>query len=86
MSREPRKAFLEIKWMSEEEQEALLRKLEQRIEEKKKQGLLTEREIQEIEHMRLRPLPDIQDVQSVYQDILFRAEEGSVHRRDTDER
>lgn len=64
--------FLEIKCLEKEEQEKILKEIDKRISEKKKEGLLTEREIQEIEEMRLCPLPDILDVQSVYEDILFK--------------
>ena len=42
------------------------------MDEKKKAGLLTEREIKEIEQMELKPLLDIQDVQSVYEDLMYR--------------
>lgn len=64
--------FFDIFCLSQEEQESLSREIERRLEEKKKQGILTEREVLEIEAMKLRPLPDIQDVQSVYEDHLFR--------------
>ena len=64
--------FLEIKCVEKKEQEKILKEIDKRISEKKKEGLLTEREIQEIEEMRLCPLPDILDVQSVYEDILFK--------------
>ncbi len=64
--------FLEIKCLEKEEQEKILKEIDKRISEKKKEGLLTEREIQEIEEMRLSPLPDMLDVQSVYEDILFK--------------
>ncbi len=64
--------FFEIACLTEAEQERIWQEVEQRIEDKKKNGLLTEREVLEIEAMKLRPLPDIQDVQSVYQDHLFR--------------
>lgn len=64
--------FFDIFCLSQEEQESLSQEIERRLEEKKKQGILTEREILEIEAMKLRPLPDIQDVQSVYEDHLFR--------------
>jgi hypothetical protein len=37
-----------------------------------KDGIFTEREVREIEHKRLHPLPDIQDVQSVYEDLIFK--------------
>jgi len=64
--------FFEIACLTQEEQEEISQEIERRIEEKKKLGLLSEREILEIEAMKLRPLPDIQDVQSVYEDHLFR--------------
>ena len=64
--------FLEIKCLEKKEQEKILKEINKRIAKKKKEGLLTEREIQEIEEMRLHPLPDIQDVQSVYEDFLFK--------------
>lgn len=67
------KRFFEIACLTLEEQEEIHREIERRIEEKKKLGLLSEREILEIEAMKLRPLPDIQDVQSVYEDHLFRS-------------
>ncbi|MDH4220024.1 MAG: hypothetical protein OEW23_14775 [Candidatus Aminicenantes bacterium] len=62
--------FLEIKCMKREEQKKLSEEIDKRIEQKMKDGILTEREVREIEHMRLRPLPDIQDVQSVYEDLI----------------
>ncbi len=64
--------FFEIGCLTKDEQDKLSRKIEETLAAKKKEGLFTEREIREIEEMRLRPLPDIQDVQSVYEDILFR--------------
>jgi len=66
------KAFFEIGGFTVEERDALLRDIEAAIAVKIKDGLLTEREIREIEEMRLKPLPDIQDVQSVYENHLFR--------------
>ena len=69
------KAFFEIGGCSAEERDALLRDIEAAIAAKIKDGLLTEREIREIEEMRLKPLPDIQDVQSVYENHLFRKTE-----------
>jgi hypothetical protein len=65
-------SFLEIGSLSPEEQEALVRSIEDAIAAKKKDGLFTSRDIREIEEMRLKPLPDILDVQSVYEDHLFR--------------
>lgn len=58
--------FLEIKCLAKEEQEKILEDIKKKIERKIKEGMLTEREVREIEHMKLRPLPDILDVQSVY--------------------
>lgn len=65
--------FLEIKCLEKEEEKRILAEIEERILKKKKEGLLTEKEIQEIEAMKLNPLPDIQDVQSVYEDIMFKS-------------
>ena len=64
--------FLEIKCMDEKQKKRILEEIEKRIADKKREGLLTEREIREIEEMELHPLPDIQDVQSVYENFLFK--------------
>jgi hypothetical protein len=61
--------FLEIKCMKREDQIKILEEIERRIKIKINDGKLTEREIMEIEQMKLRPLPDIQDVQSVYENL-----------------
>ena len=61
--------FLEIKCLGKEEQKRILEDLDKKIAQKIKDGKFTEREIQEIEHMKLRPLPDILDVQSVYEKL-----------------
>lgn len=66
--------FLEIKSLSKPAQKKILEEIEKRIAEKKKAGLLTERDIREIEEMRLHPLPDIQDVQNVYESHLYKKE------------
>jgi len=58
--------FLEIKCLAKKEQEKILEEIEKKIEQKIKDGIFTVREVREIEHMKLRPLPDILDVQSVY--------------------
>jgi hypothetical protein len=63
--------FLEIKCLPETDVKKLVTDIEARVADKIKEGLLTEREVREIEEMRLRPLPDIQDVQSVYDSHLF---------------
>lgn len=63
--------FLEIKCLDKEKQKEILNDIEQRIQQKIKDGIFTEREIREIEQMKLRPLPDIQDVQSTYEPLGF---------------
>lgn len=63
--------FLKVPCLTTKDVEALERDIEARIEDRKKAGLLTDREVREIEEMRLRPLPDIQDVQSVFESHLF---------------
>ena len=66
--------FLRIKCLGEAEEKKILEDIEARIAAKKKEGLLTDREVREIEEMQLHPLPDIQDVQSVYKDHLYTKE------------
>ena len=66
--------FLRIKCLGEAEEKKILEDIEARIAAKKREGLLTDREVREIEEMRLHPLPDIQDVQSVYKDHLYTKE------------
>lgn len=63
--------FLEIKCLSKQAQKKILEEIKKRIEEKKKVGILTERDIREIEEMKLHPLPDIQDVRSIYESHLY---------------
>ena len=63
--------FLEIKSMKTEDQKKILDEILKRIEEKKKKGVFTDKEIQEIAKMELHPLPDILDVQSVYESFLY---------------
>ena len=75
--------FLEIKSLSEEAQKKILEEIERRIKEKKKEGIFTEREIREIEEMRLHPLPDIQDLQSVYDNHLYKMRERDKAKRQT---
>ncbi len=64
--------FLEIPSLAPEEREKLLKDIGEAVARKIREGVFTEREIREIEEMRLKPLPDIQDVQSVYENHLFR--------------
>jgi hypothetical protein len=63
--------YLEIKGLSPGDLRRLLAEIEERIARRIKDGLLSEREVREIEEMRLRPLPDILDVQSVYDGKIF---------------
>jgi len=63
--------FLEIKCMKREDQKKILEEIERRIKIKIRDGILTEKEIREIEQMKLHPLPDIQDIQSVYENLEF---------------
>ncbi|MCX6563692.1 MAG: hypothetical protein NTU60_08815 [Candidatus Aminicenantes bacterium] len=63
--------FLKVKCLGEAEEKKLVDDIEARIAAKKKDGLLTDREVREIQEMRLHPLPDIQDVQSVYENHLY---------------
>jgi|Deesub1362B_J571_1020462.scaffolds.fasta_scaffold00001_796 hypothetical protein len=67
--------FFEIKSLTDEEQAVLLQEVKKRIEDKKKKGILTGREVEEIHQMELQSLPDIQDVQSVYEDFMYKDEE-----------
>lgn len=64
--------ILEIKCLSKKEQKALLDDIEKAIAKKKDEGILSEREIREIVEMKLRASLDIQDVQSVYADLMFK--------------
>jgi hypothetical protein len=66
--------FFEAKSLSPDDQKMLADEVEKRIAAKLEDGTLTERDIREIEEMRLRPLPDIQDVQNVYENHLFKVE------------
>lgn len=63
--------FLTIKCLGEAETAKIEAEIEARIAARKKEGLLTDREVEEIEDMRLRPLPDILDVKVVYENHLF---------------
>jgi hypothetical protein len=76
------KIFLEIPGQDEKDRDQLLRDIESELEKKKKAGLLTGREIKEIEQMELKPLLDIQDVQSVYEDLMYREKKNRERSRD----
>ncbi len=64
--------FLEIKCLPPEESRRIEAEIEKRVEAKKMEGLVTEREVREIEEMRLRPLLDILDIQSLWEDHLYK--------------
>lgn len=66
--------FFEAASLTDDEKMKLAQEIERKIAAKLTGGTLTEREVREIEEMRLRPIPDIQDVQSVYENHLFDAE------------
>jgi hypothetical protein len=65
------KDFLEIACLPPDEVSGLEAEIERKIAEKKAEGLLAERDIREIEDMPLRPIPDLLDVQSVYENHLY---------------
>jgi hypothetical protein len=64
--------FLDIKCLPPEESRRIEAEVEKRIEAKKKEGLITEREVREVEEMRLKPLLDILDIQSLWEDHLYK--------------
>jgi len=66
--------FFEAKSLTPEEQKKLAAEVDESIAAKLEDGTLTERDMRGIAEMRLRPLPDIQDVQNVYENHLFKAE------------
>lgn len=63
--------WLSIPSLGEEETRRLEEDVRRAIVERKARGLLTDRDVEEMTAMRLKPLADIQDVQSVYENILF---------------
>ena len=63
--------FMEIKCMTKEQQKRIVDEIEKTIAEKRKEGVFSEKEIREIVEMKLSPLPDILDVQSVYESFLY---------------
>lgn len=63
--------FLIINCLDTEAEKRILENIEESIARKKKEGLFTEKDIREIEEMRLNPLPDLLDVLSVYRPIEF---------------
>jgi len=65
------KDFLEIACLAPEEVKHIEDEIEKTIAAKKAEGLFTEKDILEIEDMPLRPIPDLLDVQSVYENHLF---------------
>jgi len=78
------KNFLEIKSLDEREQKQLNNKIEKILAEKKKKRVFSEKEIKEIENMKLNPLLDIQDVQSVYENLMFKNKKNRNLRNSND--
>jgi hypothetical protein len=69
--------WLTIKSLDDAEIDRLEDDIRRVLAEKKSLGLLTDRDVEEMIEMRLRPLPDIQDVQSVYENFLFGPKKGT---------
>ena len=65
------KEFLEIACLPPAEVRQIEADIEKAIADKLKEGLFHEREIREIVEMPLRPIPDLLDVQSVYENHLY---------------
>lgn len=65
------KEFLEIACLPPAEVRRIEADVEKAIADKLKEGLFTEREILEVADMPLRPIPDLLDVQSVYENHLY---------------
>ncbi|OGD24330.1 MAG: hypothetical protein A2Y56_04710 [Candidatus Aminicenantes bacterium RBG_13_63_10] len=63
--------FLDIACLPPDEVKKIEAAIEGNIREKTAEGLFSERDIREIEHMPLRPIPDLLDVQSVYENHLY---------------
>ncbi len=64
--------WLTIKGLEDAEVDRLEEEIRKRIADKKALGLLSDRDVEEMVDMPLRPLPDIQDVQNIYENMLFR--------------
>jgi len=64
--------FLVIRCLSPEENQKLIREIEAGLDEKKRKGILSEKEIREIEEMALEPNVDIKDVMGVWEDMMFK--------------
>jgi len=75
------KKILEIKCLSEQEQKQLMDKIEKILAAKKKDKVLSEWEVREIEELKLKPLLDIQNVQSVYEDFMYKNIRRKKNRR-----
>ncbi|MBD3414734.1 MAG: hypothetical protein GF421_09930 [Candidatus Aminicenantes bacterium] len=66
------KEFLEIRSLSPEENRKIMRDIENRLAEKKKKAVFSDKEIREIEDTALEPNLDIKDVLGVWEDMLFK--------------
>ncbi|HLP44721.1 MAG TPA: hypothetical protein VK469_02175 [Candidatus Kapabacteria bacterium] len=56
--------------------EEIMSSIKKKIQDKKKSGLLLQKEIEEIENMELLPVPDILDIPYVYEPHLFPDSKG----------
>jgi hypothetical protein len=71
MGRTAMSEWLTIRSLSEEETLRLEEEIRRSIADRKARGLLTDRDVEEMVAMRLKPLADIQDVQNIYENMLF---------------
>jgi hypothetical protein len=70
---EKEKDFLEVRALSSEENKKLIREIENTLDEKKKKGIFSDKEIREIEELELEPNLDIKDVMGVWEDMMFKS-------------
>jgi len=69
---EKEKDFLEIRSLSPGENKKLIQEIEKRLSEKKNKKIFSDKEIKEIEDMKLEPNLDIKDVMGVWEDMMFK--------------
>ena len=69
---EKEKDFLEVSALSSEENKKLILEIENTLDEKKKRGIFSDKEIREIEELELEPNLDIKDVMGVWEDMMFK--------------
>ncbi len=64
--------FLEIRSLTQEENKKLIQEIEKKLAEKKRKGVISEKEIREIQEMKLEPNLGIKDVMGVWEDMMFK--------------